>query len=290
MQVRRCRTRIVAKIFLCGLWGLCVLLPPAVVRAQPTSDKADALSDAARKGDAAAVKKLLDEGVDVNTKFRYDRTALSFAADRGHVEVVKLLLDRGADVNAKDTFYNAAALNWAVNPAMERKPQHADVVRLLLEHGAQGKDMALMGAVSAGDVPMTKVVLGTGGLASNVLTDALEAATNRKRTEIVAVLEQAGAKPRPEVKLEPAQLARYVGTYKDGPQIPVNLVVAIADGRLSATLGGQRMTLVARDQTTFGVSEQPGMTMAFKIEQDKATTVTLAGMGQTISFLRVDEK
>jgi hypothetical protein len=39
--------------------------PPAA------SDKADRLWEAARKGDVAAVKTLLDEGVDVNTKFRY---------------------------------------------------------------------------------------------------------------------------------------------------------------------------------------------------------------------------
>ena len=81
-----------------------------------------AVGRGARKGDAAAVKKLLDEGVDVNTKFRYDRTALSFAADRGHVDVVKVLLERGADINAKDTFYNATPLTWTINPAMERKP------------------------------------------------------------------------------------------------------------------------------------------------------------------------
>src|SRR5213592_1321904 len=77
-------------------------------------EKADALSEAARKGDAAAVKTLLDAGVDVNTKYRYNRTALSYAADRGHVAVVKLLLERGADVNVKDTFYGATALTWAV--------------------------------------------------------------------------------------------------------------------------------------------------------------------------------
>ena len=117
-----------------------------------------------RKGDAAAVKKLLDEGVDVNTKFRYDRTALSFAADRGHVDVVKVLLDRGADVTIKDTFYNATALTWAVSPAMDRKPQHTDVVRLLLEHG---------------------------GFSAEALNAALQAATRAKLTDVVALIEKA---------------------------------------------------------------------------------------------------
>jgi hypothetical protein len=56
-----------------------------------TEARAEALADAARKGDAAAVRGLLDEGVDVNTKFRYGTTALSFACDRGHLDVAKLL-------------------------------------------------------------------------------------------------------------------------------------------------------------------------------------------------------
>ena len=152
--------------------AILVLLGGATVAAQsaaPSSDKADALSDASRKGDAAAVKTLLDAGVDVNTKFRYNRTALSFAADRGHVEVVKLLLERGADVAAKDTFYNASALSWAVSPAMDRKPQHTDVVRLLLQRG---------------------------GFSASDLSDALQSATRAKLPDVVALLEKAGAKPK----------------------------------------------------------------------------------------------
>ena len=137
--------------------------------AAQTSDKADALSQAARKGDAAAVKKLLDEGVDVNTKFRYDRTALSFAADRGHVDVVRLLIDRGADPNIKDTFYGATPLAWAVGPAMDRTPHHTEVVRLLLAHG---------------------------GIPADALSDALAAATRNKLDDVVALLEKAGAKPK----------------------------------------------------------------------------------------------
>ncbi len=181
-----------------GVGAMLVLLSTVTGLAQSSApgDKADALAEAARKGDAITVKKLLDEGVDVNTKYRYNATALSYASDRGHVDVVKLLIDRGADVNVKDTFYNATPLTWAVSPAMGRKPQHAEVVKLLLQHGAQGKDRALMGAVSAADVPMTKVILEVGGLAPGALSAALESATKGKHQDIVALLEAAGAKPK----------------------------------------------------------------------------------------------
>jgi photosystem II stability/assembly factor-like uncharacterized protein len=259
--------------------------------AQAASDRADAFSEAARRGDAAKVKELLDTGVNVDTKFRYDRTALSFAADRGHVDVVKLLIERGADINAKDTFYNATPLTWAVSPAMGRKPEHAEVVKLLLQHGAQGKEQALLGAVSAADAAMVKAVLEVGGLPAGTLSDGLESATKGKKQDIVALLEQAGAKPRPEFKIDPAQLARYAGTYQGtGNMAQAQIVVTMADGRLSATLGGPRMSLVARDQTTFGVAEQPGATLTFRIEQDKVASVALSGMGNTITFNRTGEK
>jgi hypothetical protein len=143
--------------------------PPPAQQAAASSDRSEALSEAARRGDAARVKQLLDEGVDVNTKFRYNRTALSFAADRGHADVVKLLIERGADVNAKDTFYNATPLTWAVNPAMERKPQHVEVVRLLLAKG---------------------------GIPAEALSNALAAATQSKQDEMIALLKAAGAKPK----------------------------------------------------------------------------------------------
>jgi ankyrin repeat protein len=150
---------------------LLVFLAAAAGAAQapPVSDKADAFAAAVRKGDAAAVKKLLDEGVDVNTKFRYKATALSFACDRGHVEVVKLLLDRGADISAADTFYHATPLTWAIRPAMGRKPEHLEVVRLLLAKG---------------------------GIAADQLSDALDAATRSNQDEVVALLKAAGAKPK----------------------------------------------------------------------------------------------
>jgi len=251
------------------------------------SAKADALAEAARKGDAAVVKTLLDEGVDVNTKFRYGATALSFACDRGHLDVVKLLLDRGADVNVKDTFYGATPLSWAVKPAMGRKPQHPEVVKLLLQHSALGKEEALMGAVSEPDAPTTKAILDVGGLPPGTLSDALESATIGKHQDIVAMLEQAGAKPRVEFKMDEAQLARFAGTYS-GPG-GTELVLTVTGGRLTGSAApGQRLTFVPRDATTFGVVEAPGVTLTIRLEGGKVTSVGFPS--NATSWTRVEGK
>ena len=262
----------------------------AVARAQPPApaDKADALSEAARKGDAAAVTRLLDEGVDVNTKFRYSRTALSFACDRGNLDVVKVLIDRGADVNAKDTFYGATPLDWASSPAMGRKPQHAEIVGLLLKRGAQGKENALMAAVSAPDAAMTKVVLDSGGFSSDALADALESATNDKHADLVSLLEKAGAKPRVEFAIEPAVLARYAGTYRNAGG--TELVFMVVEGHLAGGAAGQQLTLVARDAATFGAVGRPGFRLTFRLEQDTVTSLTVGQGPNTTIFTRVEGK
>ena len=67
------------------------------------------------------MKKLLDEGVDVNTRFRYDATALFYACDHGHLEVVKVLLERGADMSIKDTFYGFTPLGAGHRPGTEEE-------------------------------------------------------------------------------------------------------------------------------------------------------------------------
>ena len=58
---------------------------------------------AARDGDVAAVKALLENGLDVNSKDAIGDTALSWAAYAGKLEVVKLLIEKGADINVKNT-------------------------------------------------------------------------------------------------------------------------------------------------------------------------------------------
>ena len=105
----------------------------------PPPTKAEQLQDAARKGDAAAVTRLLDDGVDVNTKFRYNATALFYACDHGHLEVVRVLLDKGADLTIKDTFYGFTPLMLAVSPAQKKRPEHTEIAKLLIAKGRAGQ-------------------------------------------------------------------------------------------------------------------------------------------------------
>jgi Ankyrin repeats (3 copies) len=266
----------------------------ALGQSSAPGDKAEALWEAARKGDATTVEKLLDQGVDVNTKYRYGATALSYACDRGNLEVVKVLLAHGADVNVEDTFYHATPLTWAASPAMGRKPQHAEIVRLLLDHGAKGKEDALMEAVSAPDVAMTKIILQHGSLPPNTLSDALESAQKDAHQDIVVLLEQAGAKPYPGFNMDESQLKRYAGTYRGTGAtpafMPAELVLAVKDGHLIGGPSGQQFTLAARDAATFRIVDRPGATLTFRLEQDKVTAVTLSSGGNTGSYARVEVK
>jgi len=81
----------------------------------PAPDRGEALRDAARAGDVAAVTRLLDGGVPVDAKApRHGQTPLLFAAGEGRLEVVRLLVARGADVNARETFFGQTPLSSAL--------------------------------------------------------------------------------------------------------------------------------------------------------------------------------
>jgi Ankyrin repeats (3 copies) len=264
----------------------------ALVQA-PALTQADQLQEAARKGDAATVKKLLDEGVDVNTKYRYGATALFYACDHGHVDVVKVLLDKGADLTIKDTFYGFTPLMLAVSPAQKRKPEHSEIAKLLIAKGAPGKDAALSGAIDAGDAALTKFILDSGGVPAPKLSDALEAAKTANKTEMVAMLEAAGAKLPEEFKIDAAALERFAGTYKNPAGTEITILVA--GTRLSIGAAGappaQRGTLAAKDATTFRGINMGGVSVAFKVEGDKVIGFTLVPpQGNPIVYTRVEGK
>ncbi len=78
------------------------LLPKAPNAKERARLGATLLIKAAEKGDLDAIKLLLKQNIDVNSKDAGNRTALMAAIERYQEEAVRLLLANGADVNATD--------------------------------------------------------------------------------------------------------------------------------------------------------------------------------------------
>ena len=255
-----------------------VLLCPLCVSAQ---DRNEEFFAAARKGDTAAVKALLDKGVDVNAKTRYGATALSYACDKGHIDVVRLLIERGADVNTKDTFYGEVPLGWALGK------EHIAIIKLLLEKGATGVERVLMTGVGEGKIELVRVALDKGGLKPETLNNALRRASTGSNKEIAELLKKAGAVAA-EVAVEPEILKSYGGVYKN-EQVG-EVTIEIKEGKLVGRVAGQStFTTSVVNKSTFSINEVEA-TITFTTEADKVTGFTLNQGGATFVFKRVQPK
>jgi hypothetical protein len=188
----------------------------------------------------------------------------------------------------KDTFYGSTPLGLAISPAQTKKPEHTEIAKLLISKGAEGKDDALSSAVSDGDTAMTKFILDAGGLPAPVLTDALESAKASNKSDIVTLLEKAGAKPYADFKLDDAQLARYAGSYQSATGS--SIVCTVNGPRLAAAAFGQKFVLSAMDATKFRVIGAPGITITFQTADGKVTGLSLTQGSNTTPFTRVEGK
>ena len=77
-------------------------------------------------GDILKVKKILEEGDDINAKDIDGNTALQEAISNGHIDIVKLLLEKGADVNQPNNDGDTAIIH-AIHFG------DVEIVKLLLE-------------------------------------------------------------------------------------------------------------------------------------------------------------
>lgn len=170
----------------------------------------DDLFKAAVRGDAAAVRALLDEGVQVNARGLRGFTALSMASLSGHLDVVRALLEKGADVNSKaDDGVTAlmlakddrirALLVQAESPPREAAPtqpkvtvaapvchiQGADMTKLLIEGARTGSidkvSRALESGVDANVEIEEPVVIEKGAFSQFELGDLMEALAPKTR-------------------------------------------------------------------------------------------------------------
>ncbi len=88
---------------------------------------------ACANGNGVIVANLLKAGADPNATSSTGVSPLMVAARTGRADAVEALLARGANVNATEASRGQTALMWAV------AQRHSDVVRALIEHGADVK-------------------------------------------------------------------------------------------------------------------------------------------------------
>ncbi len=133
---------------------------------------------ALQEGNIQEVHRLLGYGADVNIKDGAESTALLTAVQKGDKDVIQLLLEKGADVNtySVELSYSVSGLNGnkeikfyqgkGNTPlSLAIKARRADIVRLLLENGAdkevryEHEMTALMLAAANKDLESVKVLL-----------------------------------------------------------------------------------------------------------------------------------
>ncbi len=93
---------------------------------------------AAEFGDVNAMRRLLREGADKNTRNTHERTPLMEACWSGMIDAAKLLIRRKADLDAKD-MRGKTALMYAAECG------HTEIVGLLLKAGAKTEDKDKLG-------------------------------------------------------------------------------------------------------------------------------------------------
>ena len=100
------------------------------------------VAEAAMQSDVATVRRLLQQGADVNGVHGDGRTALHFAAERGQTELVELLLAAGASPAAVTRIGSHTALHVAATHG------RADVIRQLLHARADVNARTTTGALA----------------------------------------------------------------------------------------------------------------------------------------------
>jgi hypothetical protein len=253
-------------------------------RQEEAKAKEETLLTAARKGDLATVKSLVESGVPVNCKNRYGITPLFYSAWGGSEEVARYLISKGADVNVSDTFYKMNALGTAISK------KHEGVASAIVEAGAKGADAMLGMAVANGLRSLAKTILARAKPNEAQLRNAIQTAQDKNDAELVDLLRKAGA-PEPKklgVALPAEQLARLAGVYA-GPGVG-EATLSLEQGKLMLKAGGETHELLAYDPLNFAAPSMPGMKFEFAPEGEKAKTVKVSGNGMNTVLNRVEGK
>jgi len=208
------------------------------------------LTDAARNGDRAAVRSLLQQKVDVNSPALDGTTALHWAVRTDDLETADLLIRAGADANATDRYGITPLYLACVNG-------NAAMIRKLLDAGAGPNsvdptgDTPLMNAARTGNPDALKVLLDRGAAVNaedaEFQQTALMLAVRESRPAAVKVLIEHGAtlNARTRTGATPAFRPPCKGTGCGSEGVGINRGGLPDRGIRAATPGGMTALLYA---------------------------------------------
>lgn len=123
------------------------------------ADSATALDWAIEANDTGIANLLIDAGADVNAATRYKITPLALACSNGNAAIIERLLKAGVDANSKSEDGETALMTAALNGKV-------DAIKVLLTHGAQVNAVepykgqtALMWAAGAGNAAAEELLV-----------------------------------------------------------------------------------------------------------------------------------
>lgn len=164
--------------------------------------------DAVKRGDIEAVRKMIDEGQDIEVKDEaaLGQTALGWAAFVGYLDIVELLVDKGANLYATDradvqSAFKSAVLGGNMSVINYLYPKMKDKLNLNAQD-ERDQETALMVAAWNNRIEAVRFLIAKGADVSIVAKkegtqaydhNALTYACKQGNKEIVAILIDAGA-------------------------------------------------------------------------------------------------
>jgi len=101
-------------------------------------DKRKALHWALENDDLELIKIMISKGANINIEDATGKTPLFYAIDSGNIEIIKLIIEYGGDVNYNSEQYGSSLL-YASNSKALRDEEKAEVIKILINHGADAE-------------------------------------------------------------------------------------------------------------------------------------------------------
>jgi outer membrane protein assembly factor BamB len=216
-----------------ALWILTLLLT-----VPGFADDGHDLLVAARNGDLAEVKRLVEGGVPVDVEGMWGTTPLALAARAQALDVIEYLLEKGADPNGREEFFGSTVLGMAL---WTDDPEYP-AAKLILAAGADDRGDALATALEEGNVALARAAAASGAFYESELA-RMRASYTELSPELAEILASVESRPDPPPPAYTAeQLAGFAGDYQN-PEYEFGMTVLLEDGGLVLDLEGRREAL-----------------------------------------------